>query len=293
MANRLYSTNNSNHNTFKYKIDCQAKLSNNSDTKDWLELIKVIPHDSPDYKLFTALLEKEKEIVVKIGPSILKKEFEISKSLESLKLPTFLHYYCIFQCLEDFKTLNNSSKYLCKDSGEKVTVLVMPNITLGQIGNYKWNRDNFNILKNIIKHIISSLFFAYKEIDFIHKDLHLGNIVMKKTKRKEIDYGEYGILECLGFIPIIMDYDKSLIKEDSQQLVFNDIKRYLGHISSDTNIVFNTFNIQNELIKLYNNNEKITTKIIKQLYDMVDKCKIDYMLDERPPLPNFLKPKKV
>ena len=96
MANRLYSNNSINHNTFKYKLNCQKKIDDTRDTKDWLELLRIINHDSPNYKVFTALLEKEKHIVVKIGPSILEKEYSIANQLESLKLVTFLKYYCIF-----------------------------------------------------------------------------------------------------------------------------------------------------------------------------------------------------
>jgi len=288
MANRLYPTHNSrNHNTFKYKLNCQEKIDSSKDTKEWLELFKIIPHDSPDYKLFHALLEKEKHIVVKIGPSILTKEFQIAKELETLKLSTFLHYYCKFQCLDDFNSLNNSSKYLCKDSsGKEITILVMPDIILGQIGNYKWNRTNFIILKNVLKHIIISLFYAYNKIGFIHKDLHLGNILLQKTKLKEISYGDFGSLECMGFIPIIMDFDKSNINEEYPSKVYNDIKKYIGHISGDTNIIFNTFNLQNKLVKMFNNNEIITIKLLNQIFKDVDNFTIDYFLDDKPTMPN-------
>jgi hypothetical protein len=52
MANRLYPTHNStHHNTFKYKLNCQEKVdaSRDKDSKDWLELLTIIPHDSPNF----------------------------------------------------------------------------------------------------------------------------------------------------------------------------------------------------------------------------------------------------
>ena len=162
----------------------------------------------------------------------------------------------------------------------------MPNIDLGRIDEFKWNRTNFIILKNVLKHIIISLFYAYNKIGFIHKDLHLGNILLQKTKLKEISYGDFGSLECMGFIPIIMDFDKSNINEEYPSKVYNDIKKYIGHISGDTNIIFNTFNLQNKLVKMFNNNEIITIKLLNQIFKDVDNFTIDYFLDDKPTMPN-------
>jgi len=293
MANRLYPTHNStNHNTFKYKLNCQEKIDSSKYTKEWLELFKIIPHDSPDYKLFHALLEKEKHIVVKIGPSILIKEFQIAKELETLKLSTFLHYYCKFQCLDDFNKLNNSSKYLCKDSGKEITILVMPNIDLGDIGNYKWNRDNFDVLKNVIKHVIISLLYAYKEIGFIHKDLHLGNVLLKKTKRKEILYGELGSLELMGILPVIMDYDKSIIQDNSLYLVYDDFDKFINLLHADMfDIRINSGNMINILDKLLKENKNIHD-IISILFNEVDKFIIRHLVSEISARPDFSKPFK-
>ena len=93
-----------NNNSIKYKLDCQTIIdkSENVDTKEWLNLEKQIEHDSEDYILYNALLEKNKQIVVKIGPEKLKYEYEIGKLLDTLKIPTFLEYICIFNCLDDF-----------------------------------------------------------------------------------------------------------------------------------------------------------------------------------------------
>lgn len=290
MANRLYPTHNSNNDTFKYRINCQSKVNNSSDTEDWLELLNIIPHTSPDYKLFNAMLEKEKEIVVKIGPSKLKEEYKIGKQLVRLQLPTFLDYYCIFNCLENFKTLNNSSKYLCKDSGENVTILVMPTINLGSISNYNWNRDNFNILLNVIKHVILSVLYAYDIEHFIHGDLHLGNVLLKKTKRKNINYGELGSLKCMGIIPVIMDYDKSYIKEKSINLVYDDIIKFINLTHSDMyDIRIDSGNIMNTIYKLLKYNKSITYHTVIQLLNEIDTFSIRFFKSELKQI-NFTKP---
>ena len=105
-------SNNNNSNTYKYKLDCQNIIdkSENSETKDWLILQNQIIHDSDEYTLFNALLEQNKQIVVKIGPEKLKNEFEIGKIIESLKIPTFLVYNCMFNCLDDFYKMDGKTQ---------------------------------------------------------------------------------------------------------------------------------------------------------------------------------------
>lgn len=293
IATRLYPSQNArNNNSFKYKVNCQSKLTDtHPDTKDWLELLRMIPHSSPDYKLYESLLEKTKAIVVKVGPASLQGEFTIAKQLETLSIPTFLHYHCMFQCLEDFRALQNSSKYLCKETGDRVTVLVMPHIQLGQVGDFTWDRSNFPILKNLLKHIVASLFLAYREVGFIHQDLHLGNILMKRSTRKEISYGDYGILPCLGYIPVILDFDRSVLIEPAtiqhnqcQYLVYRDIEKYMGllqvsmkHIRIDTSHIINSLSQKNTLI---------TKDVLKSLWKEIDAITIRYLVSEIPPMPS-------
>jgi predicted unusual protein kinase regulating ubiquinone biosynthesis (AarF/ABC1/UbiB family) len=201
--------------------------------------------------------------------------------------------HCKLQCLDNFNKLNNSSKYLCSNSGKEITILLMPNIQLGDIGNYKWNRDNFDILKNVIKHVIISLLYAYTEIGFIHRDLHLGNILLKKTKRKALSYGDLGTLELMGILPVIMDYDKSIIQNNSLYLVYDDIERFINLSQSDMfDIRINIANIINILDKLMKENREMKD-IISLLFKEVDKFTIRRFVSEAPRMPNFLKPMKI
>jgi serine/threonine protein kinase len=183
---------NNNNNSFKYKLDCQAQIDpENPDTKEWLILLEQIKHNSSDYKLFIGLLEKYKKIVIKIGTSSLDKEFQIGLLLETLKLPTFLSYHCIFSCLDNFKELN-ITKSLCKKKGEKINILVMPYISEGQIDKFNWNREHFSLLKNVLYHITLTVLYSSLKTGFIHRDLHLGNIMIKKTRKQTINYNEFG-----------------------------------------------------------------------------------------------------
>ncbi len=227
----------------------------NPETKDWLSLETQIAKESTDYTLFTGLLEKKKSIVVKIGSDKLQKEYEIGILLDvELSLPTFLGFYCIFTCLDDFYkfkkntqkekentlTVNSMRKDLCKKEGEQIHILVMPHIKLNEIGNYKWNKTNNKILNNILKHIIFSLCYARSKIGFIHRDLHMHNILLQNTKRKTVSYDTFGELEVFGLIPIIMDYDMSIIKISTTtgyEDIYDDILKIIKLIS-DSDIIF-------------------------------------------------------
>ncbi len=313
MASLLQPDRNSKHNdnnSFKYKLDCQTLIDNHKntspDTENWLHLVKQIEHDSPDYilynALYNALLEKNKEIVVKIGPSKLQNEYEIGKLLDTLKIPTFLGYICMFSCLDDFYTfkgknkeekafLNSKRTSLCKTDGEIINILVMPFINSGTIDKYKWTKHNFDILKNVIKHIVITMLYSALTIGFIHSDAHLGNIMIQKTNRKIIKYGDFYELEIIGGImPIIMDYDKAQIQGGAVNLVlvYNDIGKLFGLLYSELKLKFNISKIL-DLIKTFTNKHISITKDVctKLLYE-IDSLTIYADLNDIPSMPNFL-----
>ena len=296
--------NNDNSNTFKYKLDCQNIIdkSVNPETKDWLMLQNQIIHDSDEYTLFNALLEQNKQIVVKIGPEKLKNEFEIGKIIESLKIPTFLVYNCMFNCLDDFYKMDGKTqkekqseytkrKYLCKKEGKLIYILVMPYIDNGVFCKYEWIIDNFIILKNVIKHIFISIVYSALTIGFIHNDLHLNNIMIQKTKKKKINYGDFYTLDIIGgIIPIIMDYDKSIIYGASvnYSLVYNDLINVFNLLNTQLKIKINFTEILNLFILMIKKNEKITKEICDVIINKIDNLEIYLDLNQKRELPKSL-----
>jgi len=69
-----------NHNqTEKYRV-CQERITpDNPYTRDWLTTT-----GRAKYAVFYAVLDKEKDVVVKVGPDVLKKEYTIGKQLEEI-----------------------------------------------------------------------------------------------------------------------------------------------------------------------------------------------------------------
>ena len=283
-----------NEESFKYKLNCQSKIDtdvDNPETKEWLQLQSKIKHMSSDYKLFRGLLDKTKSIVVKIGSDKLVYEYSIGEILDKLNLPTFLSFNCMFSCNDDFKSLDSKSinnntanrKYLCKKDGDKLVILVMPNVKLGAIYTYEWQTNNFKILQNILKHIVMSMLYSRYTLGFVHGDLHKDNVLLKKTTRKTLLYGELGSLDVLGYIPIIMDYDKSFIKstmEINDKDVYDDVFRIIIGLCQDTNTVFDTANIIT-LIQNYSKTKTIISKeICEALCNEIDKFTIRYIKSE-------------
>lgn len=288
--NRLSLHNN--EESFKYKIDCQSRINpDNPETKEWLEIKNKMKH-SGDVKLFNGILEKKKSIIVKIGTNmILNKEYDIGKIIDTLDLPTFISFNCIFSCNDNIKSLdsklnnnNTNRKYLCRKDGDKLTMIIMPNVKLGLLYTFKWDRDNFYILKNILKHIIMSLCYARTNIGFVHNDLHIGNVLLKKTTRKIIDYKNFGQLETFSFLPIIIDYDRSIIKSNDEIVepdIYNDFFRIISGICQDTNTVFDIPNFNSLNSKYKSHNAKINYEICKKLCNEIDNFEIRYVKTER------------
>ena len=199
---RLYRLTNSQSKTssYKYKLQCQDKITNEkTTTDDWLRF----NHDSQDIKIFEALLEKKKHVVVKVGLSKILFGFNLS----SLKLPTFLSFDCHFKCMDSFDKISTGSR-IC---GNEISVLVMPFISGGQIDKFKWTRENVDVYKSVLKHVICSLLYAYETLSFVHNDMHFGNILLKKTKKSSIQYGDWSIPVVKGYIPDARKSKKSII----------------------------------------------------------------------------------
>ena len=265
----------------KYHIDCMSRITpDNPDTRDWLEITEQFDHDSPDYKVFRTILDKDKEVVAKVGPAKIREEYSIGVALNTLSLPTFLKYYCIFDCLDDFNSLNKARRFFCKDSGRPIHVIIMPYIKDGQIDKWSWKRSNFNQLKNVLKHITMSMLLAAKQIGFTHRDAHLGNIMIKHTRRSGMAYGDLGVLELHGMMPVIMDYDRSVVNPELFWLVYDDLKRIFGLISTETDIQMTTLSIQRSLLKMFTAKAPITDRVVEQLFKEIDELEILYVKTE-------------
>jgi len=185
-----------------------------------------------------SITQNNRNIVVKIGKvnRTIENEYNIGKKLENEKLTGFINYICLFNCYDNtydkIEKNNNDIKPLCsaKKKEENIkTVLIMPYINEGSIKNFKWNKEKYDALKSVILQTIMSVFTAYQLCGFLHNDLHLDNILVKKTKKETFNYKfknekdkviEINI-KADGYKIVIMDFESSMINiKDKDGLEF-------------------------------------------------------------------------
>jgi len=234
-ANRMSRSrlvDNSIRNNYKLYIDCKARINPaDPDTREWLTLTELFDHTSETFRVYRGLLEKRRKIVAKIGrPDAMMNEIRVAERLRLLKLPTFMTFLCTFDCLDSFKALSDKTRSLCKTSGDTIQVVLMDYIDGFSLEKYPWSRQTFPLLINVLKHLVSSLLVASANVGFVHRDLHLGNVLLKRTSRMSIHYEDYE-LDLNGILPVIMDYDRSTI-DGNPLLIYTDIKKLCSLVST-------------------------------------------------------------
>lgn len=222
----------------KYHIDCGELEKNPNSIPVILE--KVIKNKNDITILESIIRDKnitsnQKHIVVKIGKvnKSIMKEYQIGRKLQEQKIYGFINFMCLFKCFDDIydkidnksdNNNNNRNFKLCsasKINENKKDILVMPFIQEGSLKNFNWFiGDKFDILKSIIKQTVLSLTLAYNQCGFLHNDLHLDNILLKKTKKEiikyQIDDNTQVTIKTHGYKTIIMDFDSSMINIDNK-----------------------------------------------------------------------------
>jgi serine/threonine protein kinase len=213
----------------KYHIDCDY-YEKNTDNIHISELVR----NKNDIYLLEAVLSatifkevlliKRKPIVVKIGREnqIIEKEYDYGKRLKQAKIPGFIRYICLFSSLDAPRTL------------------LMPYISEGSLRTFEWTPEKLSILESAILQAIMSSMVAYIKCGFIHGDFHLDNILLKKTKKREIIYdlsnGESIAIPTNGYKIVILDFDSSWIVEEREigiQMYWLNLQNMLSRINTD------------------------------------------------------------
>lgn len=208
-------------NTSKYYIKCDA-----IDTANRIEIVKLLQKQrDEDSRVLLAYLDKNHSkvnIVVKMGRenSTIRKEYSISQHLHKTNCSGFIKFICIFECYD-----NNSTDKICQgtEKDTKKEVLIMKYFNEGSVKNHAWSNSNFHILRSILIQTIYSLVVAYHNTGFIHNDLHLDNILIKRTTRThntyQIDRRSIEI-ETNNYTCIIMDFENCFFTDKSSPLFF-------------------------------------------------------------------------
>jgi len=238
-------------NTSKYYIKCDA-----IDTANRIEIVKLLQKQKDqDSRVLLAYLDKNHSkvnIVVKMGREngTIRKEYSISQHLHKTNCSGFIKFICIFECYDNNSTdtplrvsnahgnryfsLINRHKMadlivkrfkICQgtEKDTKKEVIIMKYFNEGSVKNHAWSNSNFHILRSILIQTIYSLVVAYHNTGFIHNDLHLDNILIKRTTRThntyQIDRRSIEI-ETNNYTCVIMDFENCFFTDKSSPIFF-------------------------------------------------------------------------
>ena len=271
---KIQKNKHSNNTSQKFKvINCQDNVDNNKDTSNWIKLTDIIKN-TDIIKVFKSELLNNQKVIIKIGiKNSIIREYNTGKIL--LSIPGFINYLCYFKCNNDLKYVNINTSICSKNNTNNLQIILMKEY-ISDIKSYKWNNNNFNILKSLIKQIFLSLYIAYKQYGFIHNDCHYGNFLLKKQKKEYIIYNynnEEIKIKSEGYSVVIMDFETSIFEKDrnSYNIICSDFMNIINNIESILKI--STKN--SDLINYY-----LLQKIdfdIKYLLELVDKLEyIEY-----------------
>lgn len=242
---RLVKHRQSSGNDDKYYIQC-SRWSENASSIQINELIKTNENAAILRAIATdnTIRKKNRHIVVKISrESSHSAEHEYDMGLQLHGFPGFIKFLCMFPCFDDTSTKNTETKEdeaprqittpICqatKTPYNRKHVLVMPYIHNGSLLRYNWTNSNSELLKSLIIHTIISITNAFIHTGFIHRDLHWGNVLFKRTTQEHIIYDIKPIpikVPTNGYKVVIMDFEKSQVGHNDVALFWEDVRIFI------------------------------------------------------------------
>jgi hypothetical protein len=201
----------------KYFISCKDP----KDTHSWLQgidTLKLTETQAIIQSLISdGIVRKNTKVVIKIGTSqTIRKEYAIGRVLRGL--PSYMRFICLMQCRDNVTRYKNTRQnVICSQEVDDPlnNVLVMNFIPYGSFRNYPWDTKDNLLFTSCLKQIIISLYLAFVQHGFLHTDIHLDNVLIKKTKKSSIYYNEDFQVQTYGLAICIMDFENAFMPVDT------------------------------------------------------------------------------
>lgn len=264
--------------SIKFKLPCNEIIK--QDDK-WLNIKGYLT--SKNFNILLGSLQNYKEVIIKFGNlAEIQKEYEFGKLAYENNIPNFIKFLCMFSCNDNIEEIQSRNfaihNFICKGEGDQLGVIVMPYVHLGNLDNYRWDRSNLHILKNVLCQVIFAILYAYEKFRFVHGDLHVGNILLRQSKKTSVSYGENS-LNIFGLYPLIMDFGRSN-NSVNFTAVYRDIDRILstsiGMKNSDLALDYD----KSQLTKWISGNTSISGDIYEKIHKIIDGIWIRYVNSE-------------
>jgi thiamine kinase-like enzyme len=196
-------------------------------TNEWLQPIK--PFITSDLNsnslIMLAKMISNGEVIVKISTNTDFNRIKlINKAIKNF--PNMLYTFKTIECDENqinYDMLYTDCGGFCNRAeidGEniKLTLEIMK-LYDGSLTKYI-QKLNIDKLKNVLEQLVYAQINIFDKIGFIHNDIHLGNILIKKLKSTEIETLTYNIMGKKYIVQtnrrlILSDFDKSIIYDPS------------------------------------------------------------------------------
>lgn len=268
--------------TLKFRLPCAERLQ--QDGTAWLGVKGYLT--DKNFQVLLASLHNYKDVVVKFGKvDEMQKEYDLGHQAYRHQVPNFMRFLCSFSCNDSVRDIENRDfsvhNFVCKGLGDQLGILVMPYYPLGSLDKYAWSRGNLHVLKNVLHQVVFAMLYAYERFSFVHGDMHVGNVLLRASKKKQIAYGSRTLL-CLGLYAMVMDVGRSYQKPGSPQDVYRNIDRFLSLIlnmdGSDLALEID----RRALTQYISKDVCIGDEVYESLHHMMDGITIRYVVSERP-----------
>jgi tRNA A-37 threonylcarbamoyl transferase component Bud32 len=96
-----------------------------------------------------------------------------------------------------------------------------------------WSDLDINEVKSALLQTIAAYITAFSKLGFVHCDLHCNNVLLRKTKKTQVTYGDGHIqLQTYGILAFVNDFEHSKLGEKDHEQIIWDVDDLINSVRS-------------------------------------------------------------